>query len=32
MKFLSLNLHQKVESVEVLDKNLTTNSFKIYFF
>ena len=32
VKFLSLNLHQKAESVEVLDKGLTTNIFKIYFF
>ena len=27
----TLNLHQKAESVEVLDKGLTTNIFKIYF-
>ena len=32
VKFPSLNLHQKAESVEVLDKGLTTNIFKIYFF
>ena len=30
VKFPSLNLHQKAESVEVLGKGLTTNIFKIY--
>ena len=28
VKFPSLNLHQKAESVEVLDKGLTTNIFR----
>ena len=32
VKFPSLNLHQKAASVELLDKGLTTNIFKIYFF
>ena len=31
-KFPFLNLHEKAESVEVLDKGLTTNILKIYFF
>ena len=32
VKFPSLNLRQKAESVEVLDKSPTTNIFTIYFF
>ena len=32
MKFPPLNLYQKAELVEVLDKGPTTNIFTIYFF
>ena len=32
VKFPTLNLRKKAESVEVLDKGLTTNIFTIYFF
>ena len=32
VKSPSLKLHQKAESVEVLDKDLTNNLFKINFF
>ena len=31
VNFPSLHLHQKAELVEVLDKGLTTNIFKVYF-
>ena len=30
VKFPSVNLHKKAESLEVLDKGVTTNVFKIY--
>ena len=32
VKFPSLNIRQKAESVEVLEKDPTTNIFTIYFF